>query len=62
MASDLKNELPVPALVQQTAWSRSLQRETAQHERARGEPEVLAVGLAILPDELDGFRLTELTF
>jgi hypothetical protein len=59
MAGDLKHELAVPALVQQTTWSRSLQWETAQNERTGGEAEVLAVGFAIGADELDGFCLAE---
>jgi hypothetical protein len=43
----LKNELPVPALMQKTAGVRSPDRETAQHERTGAETQILPVGLTI---------------
>jgi hypothetical protein len=47
MASDLKDELPVPAFVQEASWSGTLQRETAQDERTGREAEILALGIAV---------------
>jgi hypothetical protein len=47
MASDLKDELPVPAFLQEASWSGTLQRETAQDERTGREAEILALGIAV---------------
>jgi hypothetical protein len=43
----LKNELPVPALMQETPGGRSTDRKPAEDERTGPETEILPVGLTI---------------
>ena len=62
VSSHLKNELPVPALMQKTPGARSTDRETAQHERTGAETEILPLGLTIFADHLDGLDLSEPSF
>ena len=62
MTRDLENELTIPALMKESSWRRTFQRETAKHERSSGESEVLAFRITIPADCLKGFCLPQLSF
>ncbi len=57
MPSDLQNELPVPAFMQETAGRRPFHRQTAEDERARREAHILLFAFPVLADHLDRLNL-----
>ena len=62
MTGDLEDELTIPALMQESSWRRTFQREAAKHERSSGESKVLPFGVTILADCLEGLGLSQRTF
>lgn len=59
MAGHLQQELPISAFMQQSAFGRTLDRQTAQHKGPRGKADVRSLSFTINPDQLDCFRLAE---
>jgi len=62
MTSDLQQKLAVAALVQEGAFWRTLNGQSAKHKGTRGEPEVLRSVFPVQPYKLHCFGLTELPF
>ena len=62
MAGNLQHELAVPALVQQAARRRSLDRQSAEDERPGRESDDLLFAFPVLPNHLDRLDLALLPF
>jgi len=59
MPGDLKEELAVSSTVHQLFFGWPAERETTKDKRPGVERQVLAMSVALLSDELDGFELLE---
>jgi hypothetical protein len=62
VSCDLEKKLAVPALVKQHSFRRSLNRESAQDERPRGEAKTLVHVVPFQPHELNCFGLPKFLF
>ena len=60
MSGDLKNDVTVPALVEQLVLRQSPDRQAAEDKRARAETEFLILLLAADANQLDAPHLLEL--
>jgi hypothetical protein len=58
----LKNELPVPALMEKATGGRSPDWEAAEHERTGAETEILPFARAVLANHLDCVSLSQPSF
>jgi hypothetical protein len=62
MPGDLKQEPPVPPLIQELVLRQSPDRQAAQDKRARTKAEVLISLLALDPNDLNAADTAELLF